>query len=201
MWLPLAGLAVLALASGWIGLPGMVQVYQYLHYSRPGMDATLHPHPNILVIGCGTAAGLIGMALGWVAYQGRKFNWFRGPATGGAAVIYNASLNKFYFDELYWNLLIKPLFVVTKSLKLVDIILVDGLVRSVGWLGRGLAILWGLVDKYIVDGIVNGVAQVAGTGGKWLRLTQTGQIQNYILVVFAGIALLTWWMLALNPLK
>ncbi|HTE17172.1 MAG TPA: proton-conducting transporter membrane subunit, partial [Armatimonadota bacterium] len=193
MWIPLAFLAALALLSGWVGIPGQVQIYQYLHYTRPDFAEPFHAHVNPVVIGSGTAAGFLGIFLGILAYRGRQFAPFRGRAVSPMAQrIYGLSYNKMYFDELYWNVLIVPMFIVTRALRLIDIWLVDGLVKGVGWLGLGLAVLWGLVDRHLVDGLVNGVGRGARLGGNGLRYLQSGQIQNYVLVVFAGIIILTW---------
>lgn len=198
MWGPLALLAVLAVLSGWVGLPGMMQIYSFLHYARPGMEADLHPHVNLLVILSGTTAGLVGMALGYVAYKGRKFNWVQTKRLSPAQrFVYALSYNKLYFDEFYWWLLIEQLtFRTMNFLKLVDIWVVDFAVRGVGWLGVGLSHLWGLFDQHVVDGVVNGVGHAARGTGNGLRYLQSGQIQNYILVAFAGIVLLIWFMLS-----
>lgn len=45
-------------------------------------------------------------------------------------------------------------------------------------------------DKYIVDGLVNGVALVSGVSGRILRSFQTGRVQTYIIFVLVGVMVL-----------
>jgi len=45
-------------------------------------------------------------------------------------------------------------------------------------------------DSKIVDGIVNGIARLAAAAGQLLRRGQTGLVQNYMLVIIAGLIVL-----------
>ncbi|HZQ10586.1 MAG TPA: NADH-quinone oxidoreductase subunit L, partial [Anaerolineae bacterium] len=63
---------------------------------------------------------------------------------------------------------------------------VDGVVNLAGLLGRGLAYLWGLFDRYIIDGVINATADITGEIAGWWRTMQTGNVQNYALVAAAG---------------
>ena len=45
-------------------------------------------------------------------------------------------------------------------------------------------------DAYIVDGIVNGVAQLVMTAGRDLRHVETGKVQTYMVGFFGGVAVL-----------
>ena len=51
----------------------------------------------------------------------------------------------------------------------------------------GDKILWRLIDKGLVDGIVNGVASFVGAIGSGLRRTQTGYVRNYALTMLFGV--------------
>jgi len=46
--------------------------------------------------------------------------------------------------------------------------------------------MWRLFDIRIVDAAVNGVGKTAQSWVRSLRLTQTGQLQHYALVMVAG---------------
>ncbi len=201
MLFPLYLLGVLALISGWVGLPAWfpaglpiprMAIYDFLHYARPGMHSELHAHFNPAAFFPGFAAPFIGIGLGVFLYRGGKFAF--APRAGATHPVlqwvYNLSYNKLYFDELLWLLLIEPLFIFTRFLKFVDIWVVDGLVRTIGWTTRGLAWFWGVIDRTIVDGIVRGVGRSAGVLGGAARAMQTGQIQNYITVAMVGIVLM-----------
>ena len=54
-----------------------------------------------------------------------------------------------------------------------------------------------LIDKYVVDGIVNLLGWTAGEASYVFRLVQSGLIQNYALATVLGIfAFVTWYLLA-----
>src|SRR5439155_10643809 len=81
-----------------------------------------------------------------------------------AALLYRASVNKWWFDDLY-----HLLFVVIGGR------IADGL----RWF-----------DVHVIDGAVNGVAVVTvRTGGRIGRI-QTGQVQNYALGIAVGLVLM-----------
>ena len=42
-------------------------------------------------------------------------------------------------------------------------------------------------DKYIVDGVVNGLAYLSGFFGILFKKTQTGRVQTYIVLVLLGV--------------
>jgi NADH-quinone oxidoreductase subunit L len=59
--------------------------------------------------------------------------------------------------------------------------------------GLSLFFFWsgaGGFDKYVVDGLVNGVASLSGLFGMLLRKTQSGKIQTYLVFVVLGIMVL-----------
>ncbi|WP_456435008.1 NADH-quinone oxidoreductase subunit L [Thermovibrio ammonificans] len=78
--------------------------------------------------------------------------------------LYLLLYNKYYFDEIYGFLF----------------------VRGVGFGGGRLA---NFVDRYVIDGIVNGVAVVTKWCGEALRITQTGVVNNYAAYFALGIIL------------
>ncbi len=81
--------------------------------------------------------------------------------TARAPFLYRASLNKWWFDDLY-----------------------DLLFMRIG--GRIAAFLWWF-DRVVVDGTVNGIAVVTGDAGRGLRRVQTGHVQNYALGIAIGL--------------
>ena len=76
---------------------------------------------------------------------------------------YTLFSRKYYFDELYENIIVK--------------------ISLIGGLFAGLE----KIDTYIVDGTVNTVAKGAYAEGRALRKLQTGQLQLYGLVIGIGI--------------
>ncbi len=101
--------------------------------------------------------------------------------------------NKYYFDEIYDAIFVQPLYAMCDFWFWFDQKIIDGLVNG----AATLTIWWGEIkrwfDEHIVDGAVNGAGiTIRGTGGL-LRFAQTGRLQNYALVVFAGIVLI-WFL-------
>jgi NADH-quinone oxidoreductase subunit L len=85
------------------------------------------------------------------------------PARVAAAMgpLYSASLNKFYFDEIFWAILVAPL--------------------------RGLAWFSSWFDRGIIDSIVDGVAKVPRLLGAVPMLFQSGRLPSYALVMWVGL--------------
>ena len=83
------------------------------------------------------------------------------------AVVVEGSQNKWYIDELYELVIIKPTVFFSKH------------------------ILWSIVDVGIIDGLVNASASAAQRVGDWYgRSVQNGQTQVYALAIAGGGALL-----------
>src|SRR5215469_8638490 len=78
--------------------------------------------------------------------------------------LYYLTLRKFYIDDLY-----------------------DMLIRYVV---LGISRVEQAFDAYVVDGLVNGVAQFVLTVGRDLRYAETGKVQSYMAVFFGGAAVL-----------
>ena len=73
--------------------------------------------------------------------------------------------NKWYVDELYDKIIANPLN------------------RFAGFLNN-------VFEKYIIDGFVNGVGKAVNYGSRQLRLLQSGQVGNYVLLMVVSILLL-----------
>jgi NADH-quinone oxidoreductase subunit L len=89
--------------------------------------------------------------------------------------------HKWYFDELYSALIVRPGLVLATWARWFDAHVIDGIINFLGrftvWLSK-----WdGKFDLGIVDGMVNLTANVVFAVGAWLRNVQTGFIRSYIL--------------------
>jgi len=103
------------------------------------------------------------------------------------AVIHRFLLNKWWFDELYGYLFVRPMHAVAWLATAVDRHLIDGLIDGSARLTRGLAMVWErLADRGIVDGSVNALAAGVYRLGVRLHGLQTGRLRQYILFVGAG---------------
>jgi NADH-quinone oxidoreductase subunit L len=99
---------------------------------------------------------------------------------------YRVLENKYYFDEIYWAVIVQPVMALSRAAYAVDRWLVDLVVNFVGILGLLLSYVVQFTDKFIVDGVVNGVAGIVNWIGRGVRLAQTGRVQNYAVVLFLG---------------
>ena len=95
--------------------------------------------------------------------------------------------NKYYVDEFYGATVVDGTIAGAKGLWTFDRMVVDGAVNGSGWLTVFSAWFSHLIDKYIVDGLVNLVGAVLEESSFLVRRFQTGLIQNYALVMLFGV--------------
>jgi len=106
--------------------------------------------------------------------------------------------HKWYFDEMYSAIIVRPSLVVAHWFKWFDLHVIDGAIHSVAYTAVWVAKWDGRFDNGVVDGLVNVVGRsVSGVGGS-LRRVQTGSLRGYVLfLVLAAVGvflLLTWWV-------
>ena len=95
--------------------------------------------------------------------------------------------NKYYVDELYAATAIAGTMASARGLWVFDSKVVDGAVNGSGWLTMFSSWFSHLIDKYVVDGLVNFVGAALEEGSYVFRRLQTGRIQNYALVMLFGV--------------
>jgi NADH-quinone oxidoreductase subunit L len=95
--------------------------------------------------------------------------------------------NKYYVDEIYGATVVGGTLAGANGLWTVDRLVVDGAVNGSGWVTVFSAWFSHLVDKYIVDGLVNLVGALLEESSFLFRRAQTGLIQNYALVMVFGV--------------
>jgi len=95
--------------------------------------------------------------------------------------------NKYYVDELYGATFVRGTVKGADGLWAFDRQVVDGAVNGSGWFTIFSSWVSHLIDKYIVDGLVNLVGSVLHEGSFVFRRMQTGLIQNYALLMLFGI--------------
>ena len=79
--------------------------------------------------------------------------------------VYRFLLNKWYFDELYDRIFVRP----------------------AGRLARGL---WQVGDAKLIDGVPNGIAALTSDGSAQVVRIQTGSIAVYAFTMLIGLVLL-----------
>ena len=102
-------------------------------------------------------------------------------------------LHKWYFDELYSAVIVRPGLIVAGWCRNFDLKLIDGFVHFLARAGLWTSRLSGKTDRGVVDGFVNVLADVFYGTGSWLRNLQTGYIRSYIL--FLALAAMGIWVL------
>ena len=111
--------------------------------------------------------------------------------------LYTLLLNKYYVDELYDATVVRGTSRSADGLWIFDARVVDGAVNAWGWVTQIAAWFSHMLDKYVVDGIVNFVAWTFGEGSYSLRRLQTGLVQNYALMMLVGVfVFLTVYLIA-----
>jgi NADH-quinone oxidoreductase subunit L len=95
--------------------------------------------------------------------------------------------NKYYVDEFYDATVIAGTMGSAGGLWTFDRNVVDGAVNGSGWLTIFSSWFSSILDKYIVDGLVNLVGSVLQESSFVFRRLQTGLIQNYALLMLFGV--------------
>ena len=166
MTLPLIILAMLSIVTGYLGIPEFLGPMFETH---PG-GAAHEGGVGISIMAVATAMGLIGIAGAYYAYVLNPTLPDRFARQWQS--LYRASLNKWYVDEAYDRVIVRPTFYAATE-------------------------LWKRVDVNVVDGAVNGVARAIAWGGWLLRLMQSGQAQHYALGMALGVVVLVTMFLFL----
>ncbi|MCB9764413.1 MAG: NADH-quinone oxidoreductase subunit L [Alphaproteobacteria bacterium] len=196
--IPLIVLAVLSLVAGFFNLPHWMpggheggKLHHFLDPVFHHAEAQLAPFnfPQVYDAATGTMVASSGeefmvmgitlvfialmVSIAWLMYAGKGESTY-GSELDPLAVetdrVYQGSLNKWYVDELYELVVLKPIHFLSRN------------------------VLWAIVDAQIIDGLVN----AAGSGARALgrsygRVFQTGRVQGYVLAVGLGAVLVAFF--------
>jgi NADH-quinone oxidoreductase subunit L len=125
-------------------------------------------HTEIAAIS--TIAALLGISLAAFMYLGERRE--AETMAGALGPLYKLSHGKFFFDELYNVFFVWPL--------------------------RVLAVLSYVVDRFLIDGLVNFCGKAPGMIGYLLRSLQNGMVQWYALAMVLGLVAL-FWQIVMRP--
>jgi NADH-quinone oxidoreductase subunit L len=186
MWLPLVVLAVPSVIAGYgfnAASPLLVRMLSF----RPAATTHLEHVPHEVHETAGfiaLVAVLFGLAMAVVFYWVRALD----PAEVAHQFsgVYNFLRNKWYFDELYDVVFVRPALAVARFCRSFDSrvldFLIDGTAQLTVWWSR----MDGWFDFRFVDGAVNGVSDSVYATGNWLRRLQTGQLRQYVMFLAVG---------------
>jgi NADH-quinone oxidoreductase subunit L len=178
---PLVFLAVLSVVAGWVGIPWLAHGYSsFVYHGEPH-----HAKPEILLMVVSTVVALSGIGLAYLMYYRRAIS--ADAMARRFQPIYTLLYRKYYVDEVYDVIIIKPVHALARFLWSFDVNVIDGLVNLQATVTLRLAAAKQWFDEYIVDGLVNGIGLVTGAASSALRLVQTGRLANYLLVVLFGL--------------
>ncbi|HEX2971802.1 MAG TPA: proton-conducting transporter membrane subunit [Tepidisphaeraceae bacterium] len=90
---------------------------------------------------------------------------------------------RMYIDELYMGIIVGSTVGLARLSAMMDKYIIDGLVNLAAFVVRQFSALMGLNDQYVIDGAVNGVATATQGLGAAARAPQTGRIRLYVTVV------------------
>ncbi len=129
--------------------------------------------------------GILGIAVAWRFYVRRPE--IAASLKARFAGSHRVLTNKYYVDELYGATVIRGTMASADGLWVFDRTVVDGAVNGSGWLTIFISWFSGILDKYIVDGLVNLVGSILQESSFVFRRLQTGLIQNYALLMLVGV--------------
>jgi len=107
-----------------------------------------------------------------------------------AGFAYRLSFNKYYIDQIYGRVVVRPYLEATHAMAWFDQHIIDGVVNLTAAFVGFCACLSGLFDNYVVDGLVNLAANATLASGNRLRRLQTGSINGYLYGILAGVMLI-----------
>jgi NADH:ubiquinone oxidoreductase subunit 5 (subunit L)/multisubunit Na+/H+ antiporter MnhA subunit len=98
--------------------------------------------------------------------------------------------NKYYFDELYGRIFVAPSQWFAKSVayEFIDLGIIDGTLHLTGRIFTWIGDLLKNLNLWLIDGVGDGIPELIGKFGGWIRWLQSGSVQQYML--FAAIAVL-----------
>ncbi|MBI2419343.1 MAG: NADH-quinone oxidoreductase subunit L [Ignavibacteriales bacterium] len=157
-------------------------------HSEEYMEAMHHAHYPAMFLSLGVA--VLGILTAFFFYFWKKVDTDK--LVNSIKPLYNFSLNKWYFDELYDMTIVNGTMVLSRFLAWFDNTIVDGIVNGSATVTRFISRVSGLFDTYVVDGIVNLTATLSGLLGIFVRKIQTGKVQTYLILVIFSLVMLTF---------
>jgi NADH-quinone oxidoreductase subunit L len=181
----LVPLYVLAFFSLFAGLFGLPQIYgdwvgikgsnSLAHFLEPLLGShlphTAHHPPELRLAGLAVLAAVTGAVLAWICYQ--RFPDLPARVRRSFAGAYRLVANKYYVDEAYDALLVRP------TVRFSD------------------AVLYRAIDAGAIDGaLVNGVARaIRAIAADVLRHLQSGFAQAYLFLMIVGTVAIVGFLL------
>jgi len=174
MLVPLMILAVLSTVGGLVGIHNGFQHFLEPVFGSEFPQSITEGSGNTewLLMGISVLFSLAGLVLAYMLYVAKPY--LPQKIADSLGSFYEAVLNKYYIDELYAKVFVKPL--------------VDG----------STSILWQGVDRKVIDDTVNDAADGARHVSDEVRHMQSGNLRSYAGWIAAGAAVLIAYMIWLG---
>ncbi|MGC2475947.1 MAG: NADH-quinone oxidoreductase subunit L [Candidatus Sulfotelmatobacter sp.] len=171
MLVPLMILALLSVVGGLVGIHNGFEHFLDPVFGSEFPKAITEGSGNTewLLMGVSVLFAFTGLILAYILYVSKPY--LPEKIANSLNGFYKAVLNKYYVDELYAKLFVKPL--------------VDG----------STAILWQGIDRKVIDDTVNDAADGARHVSDEVRHMQSGNLRSYAGWIAAGAAVLIAYMI------
>ncbi|QWR77625.1 NADH-quinone oxidoreductase subunit L [Candidatus Magnetomonas plexicatena] len=168
MTAPLIVLAVGAVCAGYVGIPHILGGHDsFAHFLAPAVGE-VETHGSVsqewFVMISSVVIAVTGILAAYYFYI--KNTKIPEAIANTCAPIYKILFNKYYVDELYGILIVKPAY----------------------WFSG--AVINKITDGIIIEGVVNGIPALVGWFSKKLRKIQTGIVLHYSMYMAAGMFIL-----------
>ncbi len=191
-WLLVGPVVLLAIFAGWFWF-ALNPLSAHGSWVESWFSVANLGHPAALSLAYVAPVWLAPVSVVLVALGGWYGFRLRDPNANG--LIVRASVRYGFLDEFLAWLVVLPVRRLAFWLHRADVRVVDGAVNGLGISTVVLAHLAHVMDRYGVDGLVNGGAWVAGRLGQLTRSVQSGRVQSYITAAVVGLLLLIWLVL------
>ena len=157
------------------------------------LDTFHHPTFSIGIAVLSTVIGLVGISLAyawyWLGLGPQGITERNRLARAGHTVL----VNKYYFDRVYTDGVAAAFKgPIARAANWTNQNVIDAVINLVGRAGVGTGRwVYERIDQGVVDTVVKGTGSAAGGTGQGLRQIQTGRVQQYAAILFAGAAVLT----------
>jgi NADH-quinone oxidoreductase subunit L len=178
---PLVLLAIASTFVGLLGAPFLGAVFgDWVHFGEHH-EAVF----NIGMVLAGSVAAAIGILGGWTLYRERKEI---DPMSQRLGRVWGVLEHRYYIDDFYMAAIVRPVRDgLSGAVNWTNQHVLDAVVNGAAALARVCArgIMW--IDRNLIDGAVNALANITGESGGLLKYLQSGNVQWYAVGLFAGV--------------